>query len=76
MIFPTTSPGGLAAFAALVSADKSCDDDTAATTDPVTAEARNPRRETVTSTPSVEGAFGHARPPALGEDRVSLKVSR
>lgn len=48
VIFPTTSPTGLAALAALVSADASCDDDTAARADPDTTEVMNLRRETAT----------------------------
>ncbi|GAA0991746.1 hypothetical protein GCM10009555_079590 [Acrocarpospora macrocephala] len=69
MIFPTTSPGGLAAFAALDSADNIVVDDAAARADPVTAEAKKPRRETVTCNSFIlEGSFTHVAP--AGGDRV------
>ncbi|MFC7640098.1 hypothetical protein ACFQX6_02910 [Streptosporangium lutulentum] len=48
MIFPTTSPTGLSARAALFNAVSSCDDDTAARADPDITEAMNLRRETAT----------------------------
>ncbi|GAA0981618.1 hypothetical protein GCM10009555_050050 [Acrocarpospora macrocephala] len=51
MIFPTTSPGGLAAFAAPAIVASTPVVDAAARADPVTAEAKNPRREISTRTP-------------------------
>jgi hypothetical protein len=48
VIFPTTSPTGLAALAALVKADPNWVVDTAARADPDTTEVMNLRRETAT----------------------------
>src|SRR5262245_57155376 len=55
VIFPTTSPGGLAALATLVIAAINSVVDTAARADPAATEVTNLRRETAMCAPFIAG---------------------